>query len=65
MAIFSIFIFFSATVPLLSVACMLYAVVRHGVDALNLITVYRKEIDSQGKLISVVTNTVLITVLSY
>jgi len=46
MAIFAICIFFSATVPLLTVACALYAFVRHSVDALNLITVYRKEIDS-------------------
>jgi hypothetical protein len=65
MAVYAIFIFFSATVPLLTVACALYAFIRHGVDALNLITVYRKEIDSQGHLISAVTNTVLILVVAY
>lgn len=65
MAIYAICIFFSGTVPLLTMACMIYAVVRHGVDALNLITVYRKEIDSQGHLISDVTNTVIILVLAY
>lgn len=65
MAIFSICIFYSATVPLLSIACVVYAFLRYSVDSLNLITVYRKEIDSQGKLISAVTNTVLFLVIVY
>ena len=46
MAIYAICIFFSATVPLLTGACVLYGFIRYGVDSLNLITVYRKEIDS-------------------
>lgn len=62
---FSICILYSATVPLLSVACMVYALIRHAVDALNMITVFRKEIDSQGRLITTVTNTVVLTLLLY
>ena len=65
MSVFSICVFYSATVPLLTVACALYAFLRHYVDALNLITVYKKEIDSQGKLISTVTNSALVVVFSY
>lgn len=65
LAVFSICIFFSATVPLITLACAFYAFIRHIVDALNMITVYRKEIDSQCQLIEVVTNTGLIVTLSY
>lgn len=65
LAVFSICIFFSATVPLITLACAFYALVRHVVDALNLITVYRKEIDSQCQLIGVVTNTGLVITISY
>jgi len=65
LAVFAICIFFSATVPLITLACAFYALVRHIVDAMNIITVYRKEIDSQCQLIEVVTNTGLIVTLSY
>jgi hypothetical protein len=44
---------------------MIYAFVRHGVDALNLITVYRKEINSNGALINDVLNTVVVVLLVY
>jgi hypothetical protein len=46
MTVFAICIFFSSTVPLITVACLLFAAVRHSVDSLMLITVYRREIDS-------------------
>ena len=51
--------------PLITVASLFFAFVRHGVDCLNLITVYRKEIDSQGLLIDMVTNTALGMVVGY
>lgn len=63
--VFGICIFFSSTVPLLSVVTAFYAAIRHGVDCLNLITVFRKEIDSQGSLIDKATTTALIFVLGY
>lgn len=63
--VFAICIFFGATVPLLAAACLFYATVRHAVDCLNLITVFRKEIDSQGLLIESVTCAALAIVLCY
>lgn len=65
LAVFAIFIFFSATVPLITLACAFYAFIRHAVDSLNMITLFRKEIDSQCQLIEIVTNTGLIITLSY
>ena len=62
---FAIFIFFSSTVPLLTLVTAFYAFVRHVVDCLNMITVYRKEIDSQGRLIDAATNTAFVFVLGY
>lgn len=46
LTIFGICIFFSSTVPLVSLASAFYVGMKHFVDALNLITVHRKEIDS-------------------
>ena len=63
--IFATCIFFSATIPLLSIACMIYAMIRHAVDATNLLLVYRKEVDSQGTLISDALNTLIVIVLVY
>lgn len=65
MAVFAICIFFSATIPLLPVACLIYSFVRHATDACNLITVYRKEINSQLGLTSDVVNTVVVIVMLY
>jgi hypothetical protein len=48
LTIFGICIFFSSTVPLVSLASLIYVGTKHLVDSLNLLTVHRKEIDSQG-----------------
>lgn len=51
--------------PLVTVSCLLYATFRHGVDSLNLITVFRREIDSQGLLIDSVTKTAFMLIIAY
>lgn len=65
MTCFAIAIVFSSTVPLVTLAACMFLGLRHVVDCLQLITYYRKEIDSSGKLISVVTNSALVFVLMY
>lgn len=65
MTVFAICIFFSSTIPVISLASALFAFLKHMVDCLNLLTVYRKEIDSQGRLIEVATNSALIIVVLY
>ena len=65
MAIFSICVFFSVTVPLVSVATAFFCLLKHWSDCLNLLNVNRKEIDSQGALIDVATNTALIIIVCY
>jgi len=56
LTIFAICIFLSSTVPLVAIVCVFYILVRHAVDCVNLLTVYRKEIDSSGCLIESATN---------
>jgi hypothetical protein len=63
--VFGICIFFSSSVPLVSLAAAFYMGLKHLVDGLNLLTVHRKEIDSQGTLIDVTTNSALIFVVLY
>jgi hypothetical protein len=65
LTVFAICIFLSGTVPLVALACAFYAGVRHVVDCVLLLTVYRKEIDSSGCLIESATNCALIFVLLY
>mmetsp|Transcript_51725 Transcript_51725/g.71027 ORF Transcript_51725/g.71027 Transcript_51725/m.71027 type:complete len:125 (+) Transcript_51725:1333-1707(+) len=65
MTIFAICIFFSSTIPLVTIASAFYATMRHFVDCLLLITYFRKEIESSGKLIEAVTNTALVIVMCY
>jgi hypothetical protein len=65
LTIFGICIFFSNTVPLVSLASAFYVGLKHLVDGLNLITVHRKEIDSQGQLIDATTNSALVFVVLY
>ena len=65
LTVFGICIFFSSQVPLITVASAFFVIIRHAVDCVNLITVYRKEIDSQGRLIETATNTALIYVIGY
>ena len=62
---FSICIFYAPTVPLVPCAAAVFVYCRHMVDGYNLLTYYRKEIDSSGKLIDYTTNTELITVIMY
>ena len=65
LSIFAITIFLSSTVPLISLAALFYATCRHITDAVNLLTVYRKEIDSSGRLIETATNAALWFVMIY
>ena len=65
LTVFAICIFFSSQVPLITVASAFFVFVRHIVDCVNLITVFRKEIDSQGKLIETASNTALLYVIGY
>mmetsp|Transcript_7320 Transcript_7320/g.6531 ORF Transcript_7320/g.6531 Transcript_7320/m.6531 type:complete len:197 (-) Transcript_7320:60-650(-) len=62
---FAICLIFSSTVPLVTLAACLFIAMRHVVDCLYLLTYFRKEIDSSGKLITTVTNTVLVFLLIY
>ena len=65
LTVFAITIVFSSTVPLVTVAASLFLLLKHLVDCLHLLTFFRKEIDSSGRLISSVTNSALIFVLIY
>jgi len=65
MTVFAIAIVFSSTVPVVTLAAALFFGLRHYVDCFQLLTYFRKEIDSSGKLISQVTNTALLFVIMY
>lgn len=65
MTVFAIAIVFSSTVPLVTLGAVLFFGMRHYVDCLQLLTYFRKEIDSSGKLISAVTNTALLFAILY
>jgi hypothetical protein len=65
MTVFAISLIFSSTVPLVTLAACLFLGLRHVVDCLQLLTFFRREIDSSGKMISTVTNTALIFVIMY
>ena len=65
MTIFTICIFYAPTVPLVSVAAAIFVYLRHLVDGYNLLTYYRREIESSCKIIDLVTNTALIVVIMY
>ena len=65
MTIFPIALIFSSTVPLVTFAAFLFMALRHVVDCLQLLTYYRKEIDSSGRMISAVTNSALLFVMMY
>ena len=65
MTIFTICIFYAPTVPIVSIAGAIFIYLRHLVDAYNLLTYYRKEIESSGMLVDKVTNTALIIVILY
>jgi hypothetical protein len=59
MAALGICLFFSSQMPLITLTAFLFFFLRHCVDLLNLLTVFRKEIDSQGRLIESVLSTAL------
>jgi hypothetical protein len=63
--IFSICIFFSAVIPMVTGATLVYVYLKHVVDCLNLLNVNRMEIDSQGALIEAATNTAFIMIVCY
>jgi hypothetical protein len=65
MTVFSISLVFSSTVPLVTIAGCFFFFLRHIVDCFQLLTYFRKEIDSSGRLISTVTNTALVLVILY
>ena len=65
MTIFTICIFYAPTVPLVPAAAAFFVYLRHTVDGYNLLTYYRREIDSSGKMIDFTTNTALIVCISY
>ncbi len=65
MTVLSICIFFSATIPLVTISTAFFFLLRHLVDCLNLLNVNRKEIDSQGNMIEAATNTAFFIVVSY
>lgn len=65
MTVFAIALVFSSTVPLVTVAAAVFYGLRHYVDCLQLLTYFRKEIDSSGRLISTVTNTALMFIILY
>ena len=65
LTVLAICIFFSATIPLVTVATAFFCLLRHLVDCLNLLNVNRKEIDSQGDLIEAATNTMLFIIVMY
>ena len=65
LTVLAICIFFSATIPLVTIATAFFCMIRHAVDCLNLLNVNRKEIDSQGELIETATNIAFFIVVSY
>jgi len=65
LTVFAICIFFSSLMPLITVATVFFMFVRHAVDLLNLLTVFGKEIDSQGRFIDEATNTAFFYVVIY
>lgn len=65
LTVFSIALIFSSTVPIVTLAAFLFLGLRHVVDCLQLLTYFRREIDSSGRLISTVTNTALLFVILY
>ena len=65
MTILAISIFFSPNMPLITLAATFFFGVRHLVDLLNLLTVYRKELESQGNMIEIAMNSCIVIVVAY
>jgi hypothetical protein len=65
MTIFLICVYYAPTVPLVSFAASVFVFLRHTVDGYNLLTYYRREIESSGNMIDNITNTALVVVILY
>ena len=65
MTIFTICIFYAPTIPLVSIAAAIFVKLRHLVDGYNILTYYRRETESSGKMIDYVTNTSLFVIIMY
>lgn len=51
--------------PMISLSAAIFVYLRHIVDAYNLLTYYRKEIESSGKIVDNTTNTALVIIILY
>lgn len=65
MTIFTICVFYAPTVPLVPMAATAFFYVRHNIDGYNLLTYYRRETESSGKMMDYTTNTALLVVIMY
>lgn len=65
MTIFTICIFYAPNMPMISAASAIFVYLRHIVDAYNLLTYYRKEIESSGRIVDYATNTALVIMILY
>lgn len=65
LTIFLICIFYAPSLPMISIASFIFVYMRHMVDSYNLLTFYRREIESSGKIIDYITNTALVIVVVY
>lgn len=65
LTIFLICIFYAPSLPMVSIAAFIFVYLRHMVDSYNLLTFYRREIESSGKIIDYITNTALVMVVVY
>jgi hypothetical protein len=65
MTMFMICVFYAPTVPMVPIAAAFFVKIRHYVDGYNLLTFFRKEIDTSGQLIDSVTNHALMIVFMY
>jgi hypothetical protein len=50
---------------MISLSAAIFVYLRHIVDAYNLLTYYRKEIESSGKIVDNTTNTALVIIILY
>lgn len=65
MTVLGICIFFSSQMPLITLSAFLFFFLRHCVDMLNLLTVFRKEIDSQGRMIEIAMSSAIAILVLY
>lgn len=51
--------------PMIAMAAAVFIYLRHIVDSYNLLTYYRKEIESSGAIVDATTNTALVIMILY